>query len=70
MTWLDGGNPSIPRHAVGSWPKSPDPASREDWLKALKAFRNSLVGLERRAHKADPLANRGRDTRLRHRLAQ
>lgn len=65
VKWLDGGKPPIPRHATGSWPKSPAPASREDWLKAAKAFRNSLGGLEQRARKTDLLAKRGKDTGLR-----
>jgi uncharacterized damage-inducible protein DinB len=63
--WLDGGKPPIPRHAAGTWPKSSAPASREDWQKALKAFRSSLAGLEQRAGKADLLAKRGKETGLR-----
>ncbi|HXH50593.1 MAG TPA: DinB family protein [Terriglobia bacterium] len=65
VKWLDGEKPPVPRHAAGSWPKSPAPASTEDWMKAAKAFRSSLAGLEQRARKIDLLAKRGKNTGLR-----
>jgi hypothetical protein len=65
VKWLDGGKPTIPRHAAGSWPKCSAPSSRADWLKQVKAFRSSLAGLEQRARKTDLLAKRGKDTGLR-----
>ena len=64
VKWLDGGKPPIPRHAAGSWPKNPAPASRKDWEKAVKNFRASLEGLERRSRQADLLAKRGHNTPL------
>lgn len=65
VKWLGGGKPSIPKHAAGSWPKSPAPAGRKEWLKASKAFQSSLTELDRQARKGDLLASRGKDTRLR-----
>ena len=64
VTWLDGGNPVIPEHAAGSWPMKRAPASQEDWASALKSYRSSLEGLERRSRKGDLLAKRGKYTRL------
>jgi hypothetical protein len=64
VKWLDGGNPPVPKHAAGSWPKDTAPASKQDWVRAVKAFRRGLEGLERRSRKGDLLAKRGEHTRL------
>jgi uncharacterized damage-inducible protein DinB len=64
VKWLDGGNPSVPKHAAASWPKNPAPASRKDWARAVKSFRSGLAGLERRSRKKDLLAKRGKHTRM------
>ncbi|MFB3921082.1 MAG: DinB family protein [Terriglobia bacterium] len=64
VEWLDGGKPQVPKHAAGSWPKDPAPAGKREWDKAVKAFRRGLDGLERRARKADLLAQRGKHTPL------
>jgi len=64
LRWLDGGNPSVPKHAAGGWPKDPAPASKRDWARAVKGFQRGLDGLERRSRKGDLLAQRGKHTRL------
>jgi DinB superfamily len=64
VAWLDGGKPPIPRHAAASWPKKSAPASRQEWLTAVKGFRSSLEGLEQRSRTKDLVARRGKDTRL------
>jgi uncharacterized damage-inducible protein DinB len=64
VEWLDGENPRVPKHAAGSWPESPAPATKQTWVRAVKSFRSSLGGLERRSRKEDLLAKRGKHTRL------
>src|ERR1019366_8739055 len=31
LQWLDGKDPAVPRHAAGSWPSNPGPASPDEW---------------------------------------
>jgi uncharacterized damage-inducible protein DinB len=64
VTWLDGGNPPVPKHAAGSWEENPAPASKEEWERAVKSFCAGLAGLERRSRQKDLLAKRGKHTRL------
>jgi hypothetical protein len=64
VKWLDGNRPPIPKHASGSWPGSPSPASAEDWKRAVKRFQRGLTALERGGRKADLLVKQGNKTRL------
>lgn len=62
--WLDGKEPSLPRHAPDSWPGGTEPANREEWEQAVRAFRSGLRNLNRNARAADLFAKQGRKTRL------
>jgi hypothetical protein len=53
VKWSDRKKPPIPKHASGSWPGQPSPASSKDWNRAVKNFQRGLAALERRCHKAD-----------------
>jgi uncharacterized damage-inducible protein DinB len=64
VKWLDGKKPPIPKHASGSWPGSPGPASPEEWERAVQHFRSGLDELDRRAREADLFSKRGEKTRL------
>lgn len=65
LQWLDGKDPTVPRHAAGSWPSNPGPASPDEWKRALRNFRRSLDKLEERSGKGDLLATMGKISRLR-----
>jgi uncharacterized damage-inducible protein DinB len=52
LEWLDGGSPSMPRHASDSWPGASSPGNRAEWLKAVRRFRTGLARLERAARRA------------------
>ncbi len=64
IKWLDGGKPTVPKHASGSWPANPEPASAKEWDDAVRGFQKGLSELTRRTHTADLLAKRGKNTRL------
>jgi uncharacterized damage-inducible protein DinB len=64
VKWLDGSSPPIPKHASGSWPGPPGPASRKEWDQAVRRFRNGLKVLTRRSQEADLLSSGGTKTRL------
>jgi hypothetical protein len=64
VAWLQGESPATPRHASGSWPQEPGPASRGDWDEAVRAFRRGLQALERACRGADLSPCRGRRSRL------
>ena len=62
--WLDGEAPPLPRHASGSWPGSPGPASAAEWQRAVRRFRSGLEELNHRSRAEDLLAKRGPKSRL------
>jgi uncharacterized damage-inducible protein DinB len=64
VRWLDGESPPIPRHASGSWPGGANPATREDWQKAVQRFRDGLDELGQRSHQEDLFSTRGKKTRI------
>lgn len=64
IKWLEGGNPKIPKHAVGSWPGKPSPANAKQWQGAVKHFRAGLQRMAGQAKKGDLFAARGGHTRL------
>ena len=64
VKWLDGSSPQIPKHASGSWPGPPGPASRKEWDQAVRRFRNGLKVLTRRSREADLFSKGGTKTRL------
>jgi uncharacterized damage-inducible protein DinB len=64
VKWLDGEEPPVPKHASGSWPGSPGPASAKEWQRAVRSFRSGLQKLDRRSRDADLLAARGKHSRL------
>ncbi len=47
VTWLNGHNPSTPRHASGSWSGPERPANRREWDRAVRRFRTGLEALAR-----------------------
>ena len=49
VKWLDGEKPPIPKHASGSWPGGPAPASPEEWKRTVQAYRTGLAELDRRS---------------------
>lgn len=59
VKWLDGERPPIPKHASGSWLGDAAPASREEWERAVRRFRNGLEALTRRSRQADLFSERG-----------
>lgn len=64
IKWLDGGKPTIPKHAAGSWPGNPEPASAKEWDEAVRGFEKGLTELDHRIHAVDLLSKRGKQTRL------
>lgn len=64
VKWLDGGNPTVPKHAAGGWPGSPTPASAQEWQRAVRGFRSGLQKLDRQSRQADLLTTRGEHSRL------
>lgn len=64
IKWLDGGNPSIPKHASGGWPASTSATSSKEWKSAVRTFRSGLARLARQSREADLLTRRGKHTRL------
>lgn len=62
--WLDGKRPKVPKHAAGGWPGGVSPANRREWEQAVRRFRNSLNGLERRSCKEKLLSKPGKMTGL------
>jgi hypothetical protein len=64
LKWLDGQAPPLPNHAAGSWPGGAAPGTRAEWEAAVGRFQSGLKGLRDQVGKADPLAKRGRTTRL------
>lgn len=65
LQWLDGKDPAVPRHAAGSWPSNPGPASPDEWKRAVRNFRGSLDKLEGRSGEGDLLGTIGKTSRLR-----
>ncbi len=59
VKWLDGERPPIPKHASGGWPGDTGPASREEWERTVRRFRNGLEDLTRRSRQADLFAKGG-----------
>jgi uncharacterized damage-inducible protein DinB len=57
LEWLDGGSPSMPKHASGAWPGPSAPGSRAEWLSAVRRFRAGLTRLERAGRRASSDAN-------------
>ena len=43
LQWLNGKDPTVPRHAAGSWPNNPSPASPDRWKRAVRNFRGSCT---------------------------
>jgi uncharacterized damage-inducible protein DinB len=64
VRWLDGENPPIPKHASGSWPGSPGPASAGEWKRTVQDFRKGLAALDRRSRSADRFAKPGKKSPL------
>ena len=64
LSWLDGRDPAIPKHASGSWPRRQAPADRREWTAAVGKFRRGLDALRRRARRADLLAGGEAKSRL------
>jgi uncharacterized damage-inducible protein DinB len=64
LKWLDGKQPSIPKHASGSWPKATGVGSAKDWKNAERKFRGELRQLERWSKIANPVAGRGSKSSL------
>jgi uncharacterized damage-inducible protein DinB len=64
VKWLDGGSPTIPKHASGSWPGDVSPANAKEWQRAVRGFRSGLDRLARQSREADLLTRRGEHTRL------
>ena len=62
--WLDGKDPVVPKHAAGSWPKNPEPASAEEWKREVRNFRAGLDKLEGQCRKVDLLGAIGKTSRL------
>ena len=63
VKWLDWEKPPIPKHASGSWPGSPAPASPEEWKRTVQAYRTGLAELDRRSQE-DLFAKLGTKSRL------
>lgn len=64
VKWLDGQDRPIPRHASGSWPGRAQPASAEEWKRAVARFRKGLGELNRRSRRTDVFSKHGKKTRL------
>ncbi|MBZ5599626.1 MAG: DinB family protein [Acidobacteriia bacterium] len=64
VRWLDGEKPPLPKHASGSWPGDPEPASAGEWKRTVQNFRNGLAALGRRSRSVDLLARPGKKTGL------
>lgn len=64
VRWLDGENPRLPKRASMSWPGDVSPKNGKDWEQAVSAFSNGLEELERRCHRENLLAKRGRWSKL------
>ena len=64
LQWLDGKDPAVPKHAAGSWPKKPAPASAEEWKREVRNFCVGLDKLEGRCRKVDLLGAIGKTSRL------
>ncbi|MGD0694374.1 MAG: DinB family protein [Terriglobia bacterium] len=64
VKWLDGGSPTVPKHAAGGWPGSPSPTSAKEWQRAVRGFRGGLARLARQSRAADLLTTRGEHSRL------
>jgi uncharacterized damage-inducible protein DinB len=64
LQWLDGEPPPLPKHASGSWPGDVSPASRTEWMRAIRRFRTGLDRAARRSRKADLVSKRGTRSRL------
>jgi hypothetical protein len=59
VKWLDGEKPPTPRHASGSWPGEPGPASPQEWVAAIQDFRRGLDELERRSRETELFGKQG-----------
>jgi len=64
VKWLDGENPSIPKHASGSWPGNIAPTGSKQWQRAVRGFQSGLRKLERQSRQVDLLVTRGKYSRL------
>jgi len=64
VKWLDGGSPTVPKHAAGGWPGSLSPTSAKQWQRAVRGFRSGLARLARQSRAADLLTTRGEHSRL------
>ena len=65
LQWLDGNAPAVPRHAAGSWPSNPGPASPAEWKRAVRNFRRGLDQLVGRSREIDLLGKIGKTSCLR-----
>jgi hypothetical protein len=64
VSWCDGKEPPIPKHASGSWPGPPSPLSSQNWNRAVRTFQSGLAALERNCREADLLVKQGKKSRL------
>lgn len=64
VKWLDGQDPSSPRHASGSWPAVAGPANKKEWDRVVRTFLTGLSELERWSRDADLLSKGGQKSRL------
>jgi uncharacterized damage-inducible protein DinB len=64
IKWLDGGKPTVPKHASGGWPGKPEPSSAKEWEAAVRGFEKGLGDMNRRIRAVDLLSKRGKKTRL------
>jgi uncharacterized damage-inducible protein DinB len=64
VKWLGAKNPTVPKHASGSWPGAVSPANAKDWQRAVRGFRGGLDRLVRQSRESDLLTTRGEHTRL------
>jgi uncharacterized damage-inducible protein DinB len=64
VTWCDGRNPPIPKHASASWPGDAAPGDRHEWDDAVRAFRNGLKVLARRSRDRSLLSKSGTKSTL------
>jgi hypothetical protein len=64
VKWLEGGDPTVPKHASGSWPSKVSPTNAKEWQRAVRGFRSGLARLARQSREADLLTTRGEYSRL------
>jgi len=64
VEWLEGTQPPLPRHALGSWPGKTAPDTPTEWRRALRHLEVGLRVITRATGKSDLLAKRGTKTPL------